>query len=438
MTYSEAIRYLDSLAQFGWKLDLDRIERLCELAGHPERRFRSVLVGGSAGKGSTCAFLDAIFRAGGLRVGTAPKPHLHTHRERVQVNGELISEEAFAALMERVVPLAEQVTREAGSPTVFEVMTLLSFLHFAESAVDIAVVEVGLGGRFDATNVLTPDLALITMIGLDHTDRLGETVEEIAFEKAGIIKPGGRVLSGATGDAWAVIRAAAEERGARFRSLHVEVVIENVRADAERTLFDLWTPEGHWPNLLLGLTGEHQVHNAALAAAGALWLRAEEVVEFSDEALRQGLKSAWLPGRLQVVRRRPLFLVDAAHSPDRARALVTALRSLYGEELRRGRLLLVIGCSRGHAPEEVVRHLAPLAAEVFATRSAHPAAIPASEIGAAASACGVKSRVVEPVAEAVRQALAEARPEDVVLVTGSLFAVAEALAESSTDQKRQE
>jgi len=427
MTYHDAVAYLDSLAQFGWKLDLARIERLCELAGHPERRFRSVLVGGSAGKGSTCAFLDAIFRAAGLRVGTAPKPHLHTHRERVQVNGELISEADFAALMKRIIPLAEQVTREEGSPTVFEVMTLLSFLHFAATGVEMAVVEVGLGGRFDATNVLTPDLALITMIGLDHTDRLGETVEEIAFEKAGIIKPGGRVVTGATGAARDVIATAARERGAQLRSLAQEVRVENIRGDSGATVFDLHTPEGFWPDLHMALAGEHQARNAGLAAAAALWLRADGVADFEDGALRNGLQRAWIAGRLQVVQDKPLLLVDAAHSPDRAQALRLALQSLYADRLAAGRLLLVIGCSRGHAPEVVVRELAPLAADVIATRSRHPAAIPAAEIAQAAAACGARVREVEPVPEAVRLALSEARPEDVVLVTGSLFAVAEAL-----------
>ncbi|HTE18171.1 MAG TPA: bifunctional folylpolyglutamate synthase/dihydrofolate synthase, partial [Armatimonadota bacterium] len=154
MTYPEAVSYLDTLAQFGWKLDLARIELLCALAGHPERQFPSVLVGGSAGKGSTCAILTSILHTAGVRTGAAPKPHLHTHRERVQVDGRLIPEERFAALMERVRALAEEVTRREGSPTVFEVMTLLAFLHFAESGVERAVVEVGLGGRFDATNVL--------------------------------------------------------------------------------------------------------------------------------------------------------------------------------------------------------------------------------------------------------------------------------------------
>ena len=434
MTYTSAIDYLDSLAQFGWKLDLARIERLCELAGHPERQFRSVLVGGSAGKGSTCTLLAGILQAGGLRVGTAPKPHLHTHRERVQVNGELISEERFAALMERIVPLAEQVTREEGSPTVFEVMTLLSFLHFAESRVEIAVVEVGLGGRFDATNVLTPDLAVITMIGLDHTDRLGDTVELIAFEKAGIIKPGGRVVTGATSGALCVIETAAQERGAALRALGREgreVRADAVRVEADGTRFDLTTPEGEWRDLRLSLAGEHQARNAALAAAAALWLRAEGAVHFTDDQLRDGLEAAWIAGRLQVVQKQPLLILDAAHSPDRARALAATIRALYAPRLERGRLLLVIGCSRGHEPETVVRELTPLATEVIATRSRHPAAVPAEELAEAARQCGKPIRVIEPVTAAVAAALADAGPDDLVLVTGSLFAIAEVAPEET-------
>jgi dihydrofolate synthase/folylpolyglutamate synthase len=426
--YTAAVAYLDSLAQFGWKLDLERIQRLCELAGHPERRFPSILVGGSAGKGSTCTFLAAILRAAGLRVGTAPKPHLLTHRERAQVDGELIPEERFAALMSRLRPWVEQVTAELGSPTVFEVMTLLAFLHFAERRVDWAVVEVGLGGRFDATNVLTPEMAVITTIGLDHTDRLGDTVEQIAFEKAGIIKPGGRVLTGASGPALDVIRDAAQERSAAFRALGAGVELDNIRVRENGALFDLRSPEGCWSDVAITMSGAHQAHNAALAAAGALWLRAEGQVAFDDAALRAGLEQAWIPGRLQVLRREPLVLLVGAHSPDRALALADAVRTLYLEGHPDRRVLLVIGCSAGHAPETVVAHLAPLADAIIATRSRHPAAIPAPEIAAAARAAGKPAGQVEPVAAAVEAALSHARRQDLVLVTGSLFAVGEALA----------
>jgi len=157
-----------------------------------------VLVGGTNGKGSTCAMLAAILQAAGHRVGTAPKPHLYSHRERMQINGELIAEEGLAALVPRVRPWVDAVAADAapGQPTVFEVITLLAFLFFAEERVDWAVIEVGLGGRFDATNVLEPEVAVITNIALDHTERLGDTVEKIAFEKAGIIHPGARVVTG--------------------------------------------------------------------------------------------------------------------------------------------------------------------------------------------------------------------------------------------------
>lgn len=424
MTYAEAVSYLDSLAQFGWKLDLTRIRRLCELAGHPERQFRSILVGGSAGKGSTCAILSSILQTAGLRVGTAPKPHLHTHRERAQVNGELISEARFAELMARIAPLAAQVTAEEGSPTVFEVMTLLCLLHFAAEQVDYAVVEVGLGGRFDATNVLPAELSVITNIGLDHTDRLGETVEEIAFEKAGIIKPGARLVTGARGPALGVIERIASERGCEVRRLDREIVVENVRLAPGLTGFDVTTPDGRCAGLRLPLTGAYQAENAGLAIAAATWLPSLSR-RIEPREIRRGLDGTGIPGRFQVLQTDPLLIADAAHSPDRAAALARAVRELYLQAPRP--VTLVLGCSRGHLPERVVAELAPLATRVIATQSEHPAAIPAAEIGAAARGCGVAAREVIPAAEAVEVALRTIEPGGLVLVTGSLFVVAEAM-----------
>ncbi|MCC2668525.1 MAG: FolC bifunctional protein, partial [Armatimonadetes bacterium] len=193
----------------------------------------------------------------------------------------------------------------------------------------------------------------------------------------------------------------------------------------ESTRFDLTTPEGRWADLHLVLAGEHQARNAASAAAAALWLRAEGTVAFTDDQLRAGLGSAWIAGRLQVVQERPLLILDAAHSPDRAAALAQTIRALYTPVLERGRLILVIGCSRGHEPETVVRELAPLATEIIVTRSRHPAAVPAEELAEAARASGKPVRIIEPVAAAVETALAGAGTDDLVLVTGSLFAIAE-------------
>jgi dihydrofolate synthase/folylpolyglutamate synthase len=427
MTYQSAVSYLDSLAQFGWKLDLARIERLCELAGRPERQFRSVLVGGSAGKGSTCAFLASILRASGVRTGEAPKPHLFTHRERVQVDGELISEARFAALMERIVPLAAQVTEEEGSPTVFEVMTLLAFLHFAESGVEWAVVEVGLGGRSDATNVLPAAVSVITMVGLDHTDRLGETVEQIAFEKAGIIKPGKPVVTGAEGAALEVIEAAARDRGCEVWRLGHEILPEHVRVSRSGTRFDLRITDAEYSGFETPLLGEHQARNAALAVAAANL--AEEGCEpfLSDESVFGGVEAARIPGRLQVLSDRPYVVVDGAHSPDRAEALAATIEALYFSGKNRPRLILVLGCGGGHDSEGVVRRLAPLADQVIATRSRHPAARSREELAGLARRYAPSVREAEPVSGAFDLALAAAGPDDLVLVTGSLFVVAEAL-----------
>src|SRR5688572_2499850 len=246
------------------------MERLCEFAGHPERQFPSVLVGGSAGKGSTCAMLASILQAAGLKVGSSPKPHLFSHCERAQINGQPIFEARFAALMAQIVPLVDQLPKD-DPPTVFEVMTLLSFLHFAAERVDRAVVEVGLGGRFDATNVLTPDVVIITSIGLDHTDRLGDTVEKIAFEKAGIIKQGCHVISGAQGTAQEVIDQVAEAREAReVWRLGREIQLEAARVGATGTSFDGRFPGSQFERFDTPLVGLHQAENAILAVAAAL------------------------------------------------------------------------------------------------------------------------------------------------------------------------
>ncbi len=426
-SFREALAYLDSLAQFGWKLDLARIRRLCELAGHPQRRFRSLLVGGSAGKGSTCAFLASIIQAAGYRVGSSPKPHLISHRERVQVNGVPISEADFARHMAALVPLAEQVTREEGSPTVFEVMTLLAFMHFAAQLVEWAVVEVGLGGRFDATNVLEPEVSIITMIGLDHTDRLGGTLEEIAFEKAGIIRPRGRVITGAVPPALGVIEQVARERGSGIARLGGEITLSAIRTQPEGTALNLRTPWFDWHDLHLRMAGEHQAGNAALAVAAAGWLAHDGVIRLDEAAVRAGLERAAIPGRLQVVRRNPLVVLDGAHSPDRADALARAIRTLYLHPHPERRLILVIGCSQGHSPEVVVQRLAPFAAQVIATRSRHPAAVPAAEVTQSARDLRVPAFESEPVSAAVAEALRHAGPDDLIVVTGSLFAVGEAL-----------
>lgn len=427
MTYSEAIAWLEGLRGATWKGDLSRIRRLCAMAGNPQQRFLAALVGGSAGKGSTCTFLECILRRAGLRTGVAPKPHLFSYCERAQVDGRPISEERFAALMERERAFAGDLPPEMGRPTVFDLLTLLAFLHFEKSGVERAVVEVGLGGRLDSTNVLEPDLSVITLIDLDHTEVLGDTEEAIAREKAGILRPGGRAVTAAEGPALAVIEQQAAALGSGLWRLGREVRCRVTGLDETGGRFDLDTPAGGLADLRIRLRGEHQIRNAALAAAAALWL-ADRHLCVTPEAVRLGLESAELPGRLQVLQRGPLVLVDAAHSPGRAQALVAAIQRLYRPD-RRGRVVLVLGCSEGHSPAAVVALLAPLADGVIATRSRHPRAVAPETIAAEVRRGGRAdfARVVTPVRDAVAQARELAGRDGMVIVTGSLFVAAEAL-----------
>ena len=423
MDFSEAVSSLDRLAQFGWKLDLGRIRRLCEFAGHPERAFPAVLVGGTNGKGSTCACLGRALRAAGMRVGISPKPHLHTVRERVVVSGQRISEEQFAARMTEIQPWITQVEAEQGSPTVFEALTLLAFLHFARARVDHAVVEVGLGGRFDATNVIDARHCVITNISLDHTERLGDTVEAIAFEKAGILKPGNRLVTGASEPALGVILARASELGVPVWRLGEEIAVSDRDVRRDGATFTLATPAGRLDGLRLRLLGAHQVDNAALAAATLLWMR-QDGIAIDEGAIRAGLAAATMPARLQVLRASPTVIADGAHNPAAARALALALRQLFLTS-EATRLWLVLGGTEGHDTEAVIATLAPLAERVFATAAEFPRALDPQVVADFARAAGAQVETHPAVADAYAAALARATPDDVVCVTGSLFVAAE-------------
>jgi dihydrofolate synthase/folylpolyglutamate synthase len=420
MNYDEAVAYLSRFETAGIKLGLERIERLCAAAGHPERAFRSVLVGGTNGKGSVCTMLAAILEEAGLQVGLSPKPHLYDLRERFQVNGRMIEPEEFAAIVTDLAGWLEaDPTLE--SPTWFEAMTLIAFCFFARRRVDWAVVEVGLGGRFDATNVLQPALAVITNVTLDHTDRLGDTVEAIAFEKAGILKPHSAAITGAWGPALAVIERAAAERSVDLWRLGEEIEVSGVVVDETGVRFDVQTPVGPITNLHTPMLGAHQAANGALAAAAALRLR--ESIPIPESALRAGLARARIAGRLEVLRHHPTLLIDGAHNPDAARRLRETLEQLFRRPGRR--LTLVLGALRTHPYAEVVEELALAVDQVIATRPQHPQAVAAEELAERVRALGRPAEVIEPVRGAVEHVLAEAQPDDVICAAGSFFVLAE-------------
>ncbi|HET9014997.1 MAG TPA: folylpolyglutamate synthase/dihydrofolate synthase family protein [Thermomicrobiaceae bacterium] len=402
---------------------LRRTAWLLEALGHPEARYPAVHVAGTKGKGSTAACADAILRAAGQRVGLYTSPHLHTFRERIRLDGEPIGEDAFAALTAEIVPLNAHLAREHpdwGEATAFEVATVLAVLAFARAAVDVAVVEVGLGGRLDATNVLTPTVSVITAISLDHTAILGDTLAEIAGEKGGIIKPGVPVVSSPQPvEARVVLERLAAERGSPLL-----LGGRDFFADGVPERFDLRAPGSELRALRLALGGRHQVENAASAVVACRALDRAGIV-VPEAAVRAGLAAVVWPGRLEVVASSPTVVVDGAHNVDSAGRLAEAL----GETFRWRRLTLVLGITRDKQVEQMLAVLAPLADRVVATASHHPRAAAPDRIVAAARAAAGPALAVEQapsVAEALRRALAGAAPDDLVCVTGSLYAVSEA------------
>jgi len=398
-TWDEALGYLHSLRQFGFQPGLETTRRLCTAVGNPQERLRFIHVAGTNGKGSVCAFLESVYRTAGFRVGLYTSPHLVRFNERIQVNRVPASE---ALLARGVAELRGRVAGLPGlEPTFFEFTTVLALRCFVEAGVDLVLWETGLGGRLDATNVVTPMASVITNIGLDHQQVLGPTLAHIAAEKGGIIKPGVPVLTATENpDALAILEYKARELDAPFLALGVAQVAR-------------WT-------LPLGLRGRHQRYNAALAAATVRLLRA--LLPVSDEQLAAGLAVTRWPGRLQELRRGSQHLVlDGAHNLPGVNALKASLQ----EEFPGFRPTLILGMLADKDWREMARLLAPLAGRVITVPVTSARTVPPEDLKAAivASGAGRPVRAANSLQEALRWSAAD----PCLLITGSLYLVGEAL-----------
>ena len=401
---------------------LSRMEELLAQFGNPQRAYVSVHVAGTKGKGSVTAMIEAILRAAGYRTGMYTSPHLHTFRERIQADGQLISEEELARLVERMAPVLDA----RPEVTVFEVITALAMCYYAERGVQVGVFEVGLGGRLDATNVLLPLVSVITSISLDHVKVLGDTLEAIAREKAGIIKPGVPVVTAPQrSEALAVVRRTAAERGAPLVEVGRDWRWRARGADAGGQRLDVFRPGSggapEYPDLHLPLLGMHQLENACAAVAAVAVLQ-ERGMAVPEDAVRRGLEQVQWPGRLEVLGRRPWVVVDGAHNVYSLERLLSAIGAL----LEYRRLILVVGIGVTHSPRDLLAALLPAAATVFVTRSRHVRATLPEELAALAQELGREAVVTHSAAEALSAALGAAAADDLVLTTGSLFVVAEA------------
>lgn len=426
-TYEDATAFLDQHLNLETvstrrvqKPTLDRIRRLTELMADPQEQYPVVHVTGTNGKTSTAAVATAIFRAKGLAVGTYTSPHLERVNERLTWNGDPISDSTFAELMEQLSHL-EKLLLPDERPSVFELLTAAAYQWFADIAVDIAVVEVGLGGTWDATNVANGSVAIITNVGIDHVEYLGPTREGIAKEKAGIVKPGSTLILGETDPTLQPIFDAAGAN--EVWRLGEDFACEDNRLAIGGRLLTLRTPQARYEDVFLPLHGAHQGVNAACALAAAEAFFGAPV---ERELVDEGFATAKSPGRMEVMGRHPLCILDGAHNPAGARAAALTLDESFGEPASR---VLVLGLLQGRDPDEMLAALDPAKVRlVIACAPDSPRAMATSDIAAAAVRAGVEAIEVPHVAEAVERAIDLAAPEELVLVTGSLYVVGAARA----------
>ena len=402
--------------------DLRRTMALLERLGNPHTKARTVHIAGTKGKGSTAAFCDATLHAAGYRTGFYSSPHLHSFRERIRRDTIPISEADFGALVEQVWPHQRRVTDNAGlgPVTLFEFMTAMGFQSFANGNVDFQTIEVGLGGRLDATNVVDPTVCVITSISLDHTAVLGDSLAQIAVEKAGIIKPGSSlVVAPQSPEAGSAIDQVCRRLGVRPIQVGRDVTWEAGTADAGGQFVSVQGRLGRY-ELKIPLLGTHQLENAATAVAALEVLR-EQGHAIPDEAVQQGFAGVSWPCRMEVLSSSPVIVADGAHNVYSVEALLDSLPRYFSYR----RLLLIVGFSRDKNVEEMVKRLSRAGPLVFATGSRHPRSLAPGSVAALFRGSGTATVEASSPKEALAGALDEAGEDDLVLATGSLFVAAE-------------
>ena len=422
MNYSAALAYLESLGTFGIQLGLKRIEALLAELGNPERRFRSIHVTGTNGKGSTTALLTSILHAAGIRTGMYISPHLVDYPERMTLNGQEISREEFAAMIGKTRLAAEAIqARGMESPTEFEVLTAAAFLWFAEKQVEMAVVEVGLGGLLDSTNVIAPEISVITNVTLEHTDRCGGTVAEIASHKAGIIKTGAPVVTGATGEALTVIEAVAARKYSACSVLNREFFVSDVVIGETEQSFLFSGPAEPPQRYRMRQLGRHQADNAALAIHVCQCL-AENEPRLTAAAILSGVAEAHWPGRFEILPGAPTVILDGAHNPDGVRTLRHTLEAVYPERA----IVFLFGVLADKDHGEMARRLFHPSDRAIVVEPNSPRAASACEIADEISGYVAAVSVAADIASGLLQAKLWAGPQGIVCVAGSLYMIGDA------------
>ena len=442
-TYQQTLDYLYSFVDYSLskafryapvKFELDRLRNLMDLLGNPHTHYPIIHVAGTKGKGSVSALCAQALHEAGLKVGLYTSPHLHEYTERIRINNAPISKKKIIALVEKIKPQVVKIPEL----TTFEITTALGFLYFSEQGVDAAVFEVGLGGRLDATNIVTPAVSVITSISYDHMFLLGNTLTEIATEKAGIIKQGiPVVVAPQEEEAEKAIHKIAKERNSPLIQVGSDVLFEPVSQSLESQTFSVSIPkskrkihlgaikkdrQSDQPILLtIPLLGYHQVENAATAFTALMSFKpGEKQIHLAD--IKRGFRNVVWEGRFEILQKNPIVIVDCAHNRDSARRLRETLEEYFPDYS----VVLVFGASEDKDITGMLLELAPCVSKVIATKSFHPRAIEPTEIGKIVSQYERPVDVIDDVADALKDAMSNCQNKELVLVTGSIFVVASA------------
>jgi dihydrofolate synthase/folylpolyglutamate synthase len=432
LTYNQALEYLESFINYEklaapydprkWKLE--RMHRLLSKVGNPHMNLNSIHIAGTKGKGSTAAMIDSILREAGYKVGLYTSPHLISFRERIRINGEMISEDQVCELVNQLKPYIEDVKKQSddiGHLSFFDVYTTLGFLYFVQEKVDFAVLEVGMGGRLDATNVVTPLVSVITQISYDHMISLGYTLDAIAGEKAGIIKDNGYVItSPQEPEAMKVIKDTCAEKNARLFEVGKHINFQKSEDSESRNLFNIDGICGKYHNLYIPLLGDHQLINAA-TAVGALEILQFHNVIIPTEAVKTGLDKVKWQARVQVIRKSPIIILDVAHNAASAKALKESIVNNFDYD----KLILVIGGSIHKDIKGMGQHLCPITDNLILTKVDNPRAIEPEDMKT--ELAGICNNIITTpnTASALEKAISLADAKDLICITGSVYLAGE-------------
>ncbi|MBU8905059.1 bifunctional folylpolyglutamate synthase/dihydrofolate synthase [Desertibacillus haloalkaliphilus] len=421
-TYEETIEWIHGLLPFGIKPGLKRMEWLLSRLSHPEQKLKTIHIGGTNGKGSTVSFLRHVLAETGLSVGTFTSPYIEVFNERISINGESIPDEDLVAIANQVRPLVEELaTTELGSPTEFEVITTIAFVYFATIAKpDIVLVEVGLGGRFDSTNVITPLFSLITNVGHDHMHILGDTISEIAYEKAGIIKQGVPVVTTAEdSEALGVLKNEAERKKAPIYQFYTDFGYKDLHVNELKQSFSFYAQGSHAHEYSIVMKGEHQVKNASLALMAIGLLQKTGLFFIDPEAIRQGLeKTTWL-GRFEQVSVDPLVILDGAHNNEGVEALANTIKQTYPDK----NVHVLFAATKEKEIDVMLRPLYDVIESItFTTYDFFRAAL-ADDLYQASTF--TNKSIHSDWKQAIEKILKSLRKEDVFIITGSLYFISD-------------